>query len=127
MMAQEQRHDSAVQGGLEASALARPVLRSSKSEGGRAKADAATRHLAAVSADYAPRAAPCADPAGFNPPEMHRNKRNQQGTSLGDIVDIDAECGGDLLERLDGSLSLAGLELRDVRRREAGCLGQFLR
>ena len=42
------------------------------------------------------------------------------------MVDIHAERCCELLERLDGSFSLAGLELRDVGRRETGCLGQFL-
>ena len=38
-----------------------------------------------------------------------------------------AERGGELLECLDDSFSLAGLELRDVRRGETRCLGPFLR
>src|SRR5882757_3222729 len=37
------------------------------------------------------------------------------------------ERGGELLEYLDDSFSLAGLGLRDIWRGETRCLGQFLR
>jgi hypothetical protein len=69
MMAQQQRHDSAVEDGLEATCP--PLLRSSKSEGGRAKADAVTRRLAAVSADYARRGRALRGPDGSISPTSY--------------------------------------------------------
>jgi hypothetical protein len=62
-MAQGQRCVGRVGGDL--SAAVRPVLRSSKSEGGRAKADAVTRRLAAVAADYAHRGRALRGPGGL--------------------------------------------------------------
>src|SRR5712664_2767078 len=47
--------------------------------------------------------------------------------SLSEIVDIDAERGSDLLKGLDGPLSLAGIQLRDVRRSKTSYISQFLR
>ena len=47
----------------------------------RAKADAVTRRLAAHRADYAHRAAPCADPVGSNPPCALRTRLGYSGTA----------------------------------------------
>jgi hypothetical protein len=71
---------------------------------------------------------------GWNPQNygaVHLTNRAVAGPGpceqLSDVVDIHTACGGDLLERLDGSLSLAGLELRDAGRGETRGVGQFLR
>jgi hypothetical protein len=71
---------------------------------------------------------------GWNPQNygaVHLTNRAVAGPGpceqLSDVVDIRTACGGDLLERLDGSLSPAGLELRDAGRRETRCVSQFLR
>jgi len=51
---------------------------------------------------------------------------NQLSALLGDVVDIDAERGRDLLERLDRTFACSGLDLRNVGRRKTRRLSKCL-
>src|SRR5215510_1225027 len=70
---------------------------------------------------------PCAASDRRSAKKRASRGKGRRAATLGDFVDIDAERGGDLLEGPDSPLSLASLELRDVRRSEISRLSQFPR